>query len=172
MSHAIVYASRTGNTARLAERARELLGPEGCLWCGGAEAGAIEAARAADLVLLGSWTDKGGLDPALGEVVSALAGKCVFLFGTCGFGGSEEYYARVLANFEAALPESAEVVGRFCCQGQMPAAVRERYVALGEKDPQRAAAMVENFDHALGHPDDADLAAFGRSLAAAGLVAR
>lgn len=153
MSYAIICSSKTGNTEKLAQRAREVLGEKG--------EGPVAAA---DLVLLGSWTDKGGMDPALADSLPELVGKRVFLFGTCGFGGSQAYYDRVLDRFAAALPEGAQVVGRFMCQGQMPPAVRERYVKMAEQDPKKFEPMIENFDRALGHPDAADLDAFEEAL--------
>lgn len=153
MSYAIICSSKTGNTQKLAQRAREVLGEKN-------EVPATDA----DLVLLGSWTDKGGLDPALEDRLGELAGKRVFLFGTCGFGGSQAYYDRVLDRFASALPEGAQVVGRFMCQGQMPPAVRERYVKMAEQDPARFEPMIENFDRALGHPNASDLDAFETAL--------
>ena len=159
MSYAIICSSKTGNTQRLAQRAREVLGEKN-------EVPATDA----DLVLLGSWTDKGGLDPALEDRLGELAGKRVFLFGTCGFGGSQAYYDRVLDRFASALPEGAQVVGRFMCQGQMPPAVRERYVKMAEQDPARFEPMIENFDRALGHPDEADLDGLAASMREAGLA--
>ncbi|MBE5024666.1 hypothetical protein INF26_07355 [Olsenella sp. DSM 107455] len=156
MSYAIICSSKTGNTEKLAQRAREILGEE--------DEGPVADA---DLVLVGSWTDKGGMDPALAEALPPLAGKRVFLFGTCGFGGSQAYYDRVLDRFQSALPEGAQVVGRFMCQGQMPPAVRERYVKMAEQDPKRFEPMIENFDRALGHPDAADLTAFENALRSA-----
>lgn len=156
MSYAIICSSKTGNTKKLAQRAREVLGEKN--ECSTADA---------DLVLLGSWTDKGGLDPALEDALPQLAAKRVFLFGTCGFGGSQAYYDRVLDRFQSALPEGAQVVGRFMCQGQMPSAVRARYVTMAEQDPKRFEPMIENFDRALGHPDAADLTAFEVALRAA-----
>lgn len=159
MTYTILCCSRTGNTRRLAERAREELG-----------AGEVASVADADLVLLGSWTDRGGLDPELLPALPALAGKDVFVFGTCGFGGDPAYYARVLDRFVAALPEGARVAGRFMCQGQMPPSVRERYVSMSAEDPGRFAPMIENFDRAVGHPDDADLDALAAALRAAGLT--
>ena len=156
MSYAIICSSKTGNTEKLAQRAREALGEKD-----------ERPVADADLVLVGSWTDKGGMDPALADALPQLAGKRVFLFGTCGFGGSQAYYDRVLDRFQSALPEDSQVVGRFMCQGQMPPAVRERYVKMAEQDPARFSPMIENFDRALGHPDDADLAAFETTLRAA-----
>lgn len=156
MTCAIICSSKTGNTEKLAQRARDVLGDA-----------IVDSVADADTVLLGSWTDKGGLDPALSDALAALDGKRVFLFGTCGFGGSQAYYDRVLDRFQSALPEGAEVVGRFMCQGQMPPAVRERYVKMAEQDPARFEPMIENFDRALGHPDVADLDAFEAALRAA-----
>ena len=156
MTCAIICSSKTGNTAKLAQRARDVLGDA-----------VVDSVAGADTVLLGSWTDKGGLDPALSGSLAALEGKHVFLFGTCGFGGSRAYYDRVLDRFQSALPEGVEVVGRFMCQGQMPPAVRERYVKMAEQDPKRFGPMIENFDRALGHPDVADLDAFEAALRAA-----
>ena len=155
MSYAIICSSRTGNTEKLAQRAREVLGEKN-------ERPVAEA----DLVLVGSWTDKGGMDLALADTLPQLAGKRVFLFGTCGFGGSQAYFDHVLDRFAAALPEGANVVGRFMCQGQMPPAVRERYVKMSNQDPARFEPMIENFDRALGHPDAADLDAFEAVLRA------
>ena len=97
MTCAIICSSKTGNTAKLAQRARDVLGDA-----------VVDSVAGADTVLLGSWTDKGGLDPALSGSLAALEGKRVFLFGTCGFGGSRAYYDRVLDRFQSALPEGAE----------------------------------------------------------------
>ena len=52
----------------------------------------------------------------------------------------------------------------------MPPAVRERYVAMAEANPERFRPMIENFDRALGHPDAADLDAFVGALRAAGVL--
>ncbi len=156
MSYAIICSSKTGNTEKLAQRAREVLGEKN-----------ERPVADADLVLVGSWTDKGGMDPVLDERLGELANKRVFLFGTCGFGGSQAYYDRVLDRFQSALPEDTQVVGRFMCQGQMPPAVRERYVKMAEQEPKKFEPMIKNFDRALGHPDVADLDAFEAALRAA-----
>ena len=162
MRYAIICCSRTGNTARLAERARRALDAAG--------AEEVASPAEADVTLLGSWTDRGGLDPSLADALPKLAGGRVFVFGTCGFGGDPAYYERVLDRFASALPDGAEVIGRYMCQGQMPPSVRERYVRMAQDDPARFEPMIENFDRAVGHPNDADLAGLVDALAAAGLV--
>lgn len=160
MTYAVILSSKTGNTRKLADRARKALGPEN----------EVGDPAEADVVLLGSWTDKGGLDPELEPSLPALAGRRVFLFGTCGFGGDPAYYDRVLDRFAAGLPPTAEVVGRFMCQGQMRPSVRERYEELAAKDPARFEPMIVNYDRALGHPDEADLDALVDALGDAGLL--
>ena len=85
----------------------------------------------------------------------------MFLFGTCGFGADETYFAGVAARAAAHLPESAQLIGTFMCQGRMPSSVRRRYERTAEANPVQAARMaqlIENFDEAVNHPDENDLA--------------
>ena len=58
-------------------------------------------------------------------------------------------------------PSDAVYLGGWMCQGRMPGSVRARFAAQLEQDPENANAkrMLENFDRALSHPDEADLAA-------------
>ena len=82
--------------------------------------------------------------------------KEVYLFGTAGFGGDAAYFDQVLGRVEQNLNNSNRLVGTYMCQGKMPPAVRARYEAMPES-PRRT-AMLENFDRALAHPDEQDLA--------------
>ena len=147
MKYAIVYSSKTGNTKLLAETICSALDGED-VYFGGPGAEALQA----DRLYVGFWTDKGDCDAGIAAFLQQLDGKQVFLFGTAGFGGSPEYFEKILATVRAHLPETASVVGTYMCQGKMPASVRERYVKM------QAAALIENFDRALGHPDEEDLA--------------
>ena len=57
------------------------------------------------------------------------------------------------------LDESCRLAGTFMCQGQMQPAVRERYegmVGMG-RDGDRVREMIENYDRALGHPNEWDV---------------
>lgn len=155
--YSIVYSSRTGNTQQLAQAAANALPAQGCLYCGPVQGRAQETAP---LVLAGFWTDKGGCDEAMAAYLQGLRGKQVFLFGTAGFGGSPDYFARILANVQAHLAPGNTVVGSYMCQGRMPQAVAQRYQAMLRAEPQnaQAAAMLANFKAALPHPDAGDLA--------------
>ena len=152
MRYAIVYSSRTGNTALLAKTIQETLPAEDCLYFGPPDSQALGA----DLVYVGFWTDKGSCDETVADFLRNLTVQKVFLFGTAGFGGDAAYYARILDRVKENLGSRAELVGTYVCQGRMPQAVRDRYAAM-EDSPQRTARLA-NFDRALSHPDDQDLA--------------
>ena len=100
--------------------------------------------------------------------LKSLHGRKVFLFGTAGFGGSEEYFSRILERVESHLASDNMVTGKYMCQGKMPMTVRERYETMLEENPgdARMKAMIENFDRALSHPDEADLEGLRASVSA------
>lgn len=152
MSYAIVYSSRTGNTAMLAQAVREALPQEDCRYFGTPAPQAL----AADTVYVGFWTDKGTCDEPTARFLQSLTDQKVFLFGTAGFGGAPAYFKQILDRVKANLAAGVEVMGTYMCQGKMPQAVRDRYAAM-EESPRRT-AMLENFDQALSHPDQEDLA--------------
>lgn len=160
MKICVLFDSKTGNTRQLAERIRaryrDLL---------------TDTPADAEVVFWGSWTDKGLPSAAMQEVAATLHGKRVFVFGTCGFGGSQEYYDALFSRAAALLPEDNTVIGRFYCPGQMPPSVRARYVSLlqAHPDDRQMQVNVENFDAVVGHPDAADLAALDKALDALAL---
>ena len=160
MKQIILYDSATGNTEYLAKALSHALpnvpcGPVGSLDCSKAE-----------LVYLGFWTDKGTADQACLELLGRLRNKKIFLFGTAGFGGSEAYYQKILANVRTAIDASNTVVGEYMCQGRMPQVVRDRYVKMKEMPDAKPNldALIENFDQALSHPDQEDLERLRRMI--------
>ena len=159
MRYAIVYSSRTGNTALLARTIREALPPEDCVYFGPPDPAALEA----DRVYAGFWTDKGTCDEAMAAFLEGLKDQRVFLFGTAGFGGAPAYFDQILQRVRTHLDPAVQVVGTFMCQGKMPQAVRQRYAAM--EDSPRRTAMLANFDRALSHPDEEDLAALRAAVA-------
>lgn len=158
MSYSIVYSSRTGNTALLAQTIRDSLPAGDCLYFGAPDARALEA----DTIYVGFWTDKGTCDETISSFLQSITGQKVFLFGTAGFGGASAYFAQILQRVQQNLKD-ANVVGSYMCQGKMPEAVRSRYLAM-EESPRRT-AMLENFEQALSHPDAQDLARLKEAVA-------
>ena len=141
--YSIVYNSLTGNTKMLADTIKSVL-PDN---------------DNDDVVFVGFWTDKGNADSKTIEYLKLLRDKKIFLFGTCGFGGSEAYFERILTNVKNNIDSSNEIIGEYMCQGKMPESVRNRYLKMKESDncPPNIDVLIDNFDMALSHPDEKDL---------------
>ncbi len=179
MQYAILYNSASGNTQLVAEALERALANEGAevalakiAHSGAAEALVASNAATADAVLVGFWCDKGSCTQDVADALAQLGGKRVFLFGTAGFGGAPEYFERILAGVREKLPEDAEYLGGAMCQGKMGTGIRHRYEGMLAEHPgdDRIQAMIDNFDAALAHPNDEDLARIaGVAKAALGL---
>lgn len=118
-----------------------------------------QGACAADTVLVGFWCDKGTCTSSVAGLLSALHGKRVFLFGTCGFGASEDYFKQIIEHVTSNLPMDAELAGWAMCQGKMGPAVKQRYEAMLEQDPDNARfkMLLDNWVAAKDHPTKEDL---------------
>lgn len=123
-------------------------------------------ASEADVIFVGFWCDKGSCSPAVQHFLQGLAGKRVFLFGTCGFGESDEYFAQILDRVRAYLPADAQYIGGAMSQGKMGMGVKRRYEGMLEKDSENAQArmLIDNWNKAQSHPSEDD---FSRIAAAA-----
>ena len=165
MNYAIVYSSRTGNTKLLAEAIRETLPVKDCVYFGTPSPKALSA----DRIYVGFWTDKGCCDADTAAFLEAVTDQQIFLFGTAGFGISEEYFDRILKQAGRYLHGDPKQIGSFMCQGRMPLSVRKHYETMQDA-PGKApniSQLIKNFDQALSHPDGNDLAALKRAVLAA-----
>ena len=155
MKYAIVFSSQTGNTKQLAEAVSSVLPQADLCFFGSPSQEALQAER----LFIGFWTDKGQCNKEIAAFLESVKGKEIFLFGTAGFGGSQEYFDKILASVQKHIDHSNTVVGTFMCQGKMPASVRERYVKM-KNSPlpiPNIDTMIENFDKAISHPDHEDI---------------
>ena len=116
-------------------------------------------ASEADVVFVGFWCDKGSCSPAVQHFLQGLVGKRVFLFGTCGFGESDEYFEQILDRVRAYLPADVQYIGGAMCQGKMGMGVKRRYEGMLEKDPENAQArmLIDNWNKAQSHPNKDDV---------------
>lgn len=171
MKYAVIYDSATGNTKMLADEIKNTLGEEKCVFFGSPEENRQSTAEEAEILFLGFWTDKGECSEKVRKYMETLCGKNVFLFGTAGFGGSEQYFSQILSRVCAHLPEGNTVAGTYMCQGKMPQSVRKRYEAMQEKAPQdeKIKMMIENYDKALPHPDQEDLRCLRETVTSLGI---
>ena len=124
MKYAIVFSSQTGNTKQLAEAVSSVLPQADLCFFGSPSQEALQAER----LFIGFWTDKGRCNQEITDFLKTLKGKEVFLFGTAGFGGSQEYFDKILSSVQK-------------CPLPIP----------------NVDKMIENFDTAVSHPDETDL---------------
>lgn len=153
--YSIIVSSLTGNTKMLADAIYDVLPKENCDFYGDAKTQVPQS----EMLYIGFWTDKGTADGDTLKLLQSLKNRKVFLFGTAGFGGSDEYFKKILSRVKQSLDLSNVVVGEYMCQGKMPQAVKERYLKMKEQPehPANLDMLIENFDRALPHPDAADL---------------
>lgn len=156
MNYKVIYTSVTGNTKALAKAIKNIE-PRQCLYCGAPE---TDREGGAELIFAGFWTDKGICPDSLKNYFEKLHGKQIFLFGTAGFGESEEYFQNIIHRVSQLISGDNEIIGSFMCQGRMPETVRKRYELMAEKEPdnENIQRFLENYEKALSHPDANDLA--------------
>ncbi len=153
----VVFVSKTGNTKKVAvaiyngivSNSKDIVDLEEEEHCD----------TDADVYFIGFWVNRGSASLDILEYLGELEGKKIALFGTCGFKKDEEYEKKIEQQIKAWIPEDAEYLGSFFCQGKMGAAVRRKYEQMRE-DPKMekvADQMIRNYDEALLHPDQADL---------------
>lgn len=153
MKYAIVFDSKTGNTAHIAGIIRDTLKQHRCV-AFGQELPKEEV----DVLFLGSWCDKGGFSETMQMIVAQVHQQRVALFATCGFGMDAAYFRKIADHLGEQLPKDNMVVASFVCQGKLPQGVLHRYEAMLEKEETQAVAkqMIRNYEQARTHPDEAD----------------
>ena len=160
MKISIVYESKTGNTKLLADKISEVCKETNdIILLSAKEAMQSKELAETELYFLGSWTNKGSCGVDMQEFAKTLENEQVAIFGTCGFGGSQDYYDQLAQRFEEVLSDSNTVLNSFYCQGKMPAGIRARYVSMLQEHPddEKLEVNIENFDKAQTHPDNNDL---------------
>ena len=170
MTCSLVVNSKSGNTRMVSGAIKRTLQAAGVEFVhaaalsddADADQVALEAQGACDAD--GKWqgytvSDKGACTPSVAALLSALHGKRVFLFGTCGFGADQSYYQQIIDRVTSNLAGDAELAGWAICQGKMGPAVKQRYEAMLEQDPDNARfkMLLDNWVAAKDHPTKEDL---------------
>ena len=155
MKIAIVYDSVTGNTKMLADAIYEKCEKvDACVY----KEYNDEILRA-DVIFVGSWTDKGSPSDKMKLVYEKIKNKKIFVFGTCGFGGSDEYYRRLFDNTLKYIDSSNTVVDYYFCPGKLPVFIKNKYEKMLEENPndKRILNMIDNYNNVLDRPNFNDL---------------
>lgn len=110
MRYSIVYSSNTGNTRQLAEEIEKQLPAGELVYCGAPDTAALQA----EVLFVGFWTDKGSCDEKVAELLKQADGKTVYLFGTAGFGQSQQYFDQILARVRKICPPGRCMAAASC----------------------------------------------------------
>ncbi len=112
----------------------------------------------ARVYFVGFCVHQGSCSMAVSDFLSGLSGKQIALFGTCGMGGSPEYYSAIEHSANVWIESDNNYLGAFICQGKMPQCVRQKYESLRTKsNSPQINFCLRNFDEALTHPDSLDI---------------
>ena len=156
MTCSLVVNSKSGNTRMVSGAIKRALQAAGVEFVhaaalsddADADQVALEAqgACAADTVLVGFWCDKGACTPSVAALLSALH-------------GNQSYYQQIIDRVTSNLAVDAELAGWAMCQGKMGPAVKQRYEAMLEQDPDNARfkMLLDNWVAAKDHPTKEDL---------------
>ena len=115
LDYKIMYVSRTGNTQRLAVCIYQSLQQLGN--------GDIEEINCntepgkSHLLYVGFCVEKGDCPIEVQELLKKVHNRQIALFGTCGFGQSQEYYDRIVEN-ETVDSERQQLSGGFSLHGK------------------------------------------------------
>ena len=158
MTYMIVYSSVTGNTEIIAQAIKETLDEKHGTYYG--KPGAI-VKQDAELIFVGFWVSMGSCSEEIKKYLQTLENKKIFLFGTVGFGESENYFETIMKEVKEYISDSNIIIDSFMCQGKMPNSVLERYKKLHEEQPENSNIlnMINNYQNALSHPDLQDIEA-------------
>ncbi len=152
MDYMVVYASETGNTEKIAMAIFNALpGKSKDVQKVG------EMKGEADTYFVGFWNNRGTCSGEIVDLLSGLSGKKVALFGTCGMGGSQEYFDRVVNQVEAFVPDDCEYLGSFMCAGKMPPQILEKYKQMQKiNDTPQVRMMIQAYEEGMLHPNNED----------------
>lgn len=163
MKYSIVYASKSGNTEKLALAIKEAMETKGeCLQC--VKTNAVDNGKVAEseIIFVGAGSYKGKCDELAGKFMETLKNKKVFLFMTVGYGNNQEYYDKMLNPSKEFLDSSNSLIGSYACQGQWVEGQKKNLEntlekAATEEEKKVVQNKLANHGNAIGHPNAEDL---------------
>lgn len=151
MTYAIIYQSETGNTEEVAHEIFNSLS--------GKDKRIINLEREtrlpkADVYFVGFGIYNGTCSMKVIDFLDEIEEGKIALFATCGFTPGDQYKNTIEHNLEVWLPDDAEYLGMYLCQGMV---MDEQRAAMKEKIPEAAEQMDRMFKQGTSHPDEEDL---------------
>lgn len=153
MRYAVLYQSKSGNTKLLAEEIFNSIDSDEKVICDIDECDEIPAV---DVYFVGFGIHNYSCSIDIANCMENIGVSKLALFATCGYMPTEQYKEKLEDNLEVWLPETAEYLGMYLCQGKVEFDRREIMIS---KMPQAENKMREMFNQGCTHPDDEDLEA-------------
>ena len=153
MKYAVVFQSRNGNTRLLAQFLyRDISAVDKSFYDLDERHGIPEA----DLYLVCFGIRDNSCGAEIINCLEQMENKKIALYATCGYPPTEAYKTRLERSLTVWLPDSAEYLGFFLCQGRVPLEQQERMMLAS---PDRAEVMASMFEEGENHPNPEDLRA-------------
>ena len=151
MKYAVLYQSKSGNTAAVAQVMFEALPDDDKKIY---DIDKINELPKAEVYFVGFGVQNYNCSLKVIDILEKLRNcKCV-LFATCGFLPKESYKENLVGYMKTWLPDTCELLGMFLCQGKAEESWKEQMI---DKNPAQRETLTGMFQKGEEHPDYADL---------------
>lgn len=151
MKYAVIYHSQTGNTKKIAEEIyQNIASPEKCI-CDMQQAQTVPEA---DVYFIGFGIRNGMCGIEAMNYLDKIKGGKIALFATCGFYPAEAYRKQLEHNLMIWLPDHAEYLELFLCQGRVSDTHWQQVKNMIPQAPQQVEKMLMD---GRSHPDPEDM---------------
>lgn len=151
MKYAVIYHSETGNTKRVADAIYNAL-PDGDKTILPIEQ--ADTAPAADVYFVGFSIRNNTCGIETMNFLDQIQGGKVALFATCGYFPADSYKDQLERRLSVWLPDHAEYLGMFLCQGKVDDVQAEKMI---QNMPDVESQLKTMFQEGQSHPNDDDL---------------
>lgn len=153
MKYAVIYQSKSGNTKLLAEEIFNTIESEE------KEIYDIDEGYEmpeADVYFVGFGIHNNSCSMDIADAMESIGMAKVVLFATCGYTPTDKYKEMLEKNLEVWLPEDAEYIDMFVCQGNVEPDRRQIMIS---QMPHVEDKLRQMFNMGCTHPNEEDLKA-------------
>ncbi|MBN1969095.1 MAG: flavodoxin [Candidatus Delongbacteria bacterium] len=157
MKIALIYSSLTGNTEKIAKAILSVLPANtDCIKLCGIKKPDL---KNYDLLILGTWIDKGTADPFILELAKDIKDKKIVFFFTLGAYPDSKHADDCTMNLTELFTKNGNLVlGNYHCQGAVDPKLIEKFKRLPADHPHALTdERLKRYEEAAKHPDEKDM---------------
>ncbi len=151
MKYAVIFHSETGNTEKIAREIFDSLESYDKEFI---NLDTYSYIPDADVYIVGFPIRNQSCSIKVIECLEDITTGKIALFATCGLQPAEKYKDRLEESLSVWLPDNAEYLGMFICQGRTEEGQKEYFYAVHPKHKDKIRRMMDEGER---HPDRADL---------------